>query len=431
MERAEWATDVWLGLALCAMAAGGLVTGHAWHVTWPLLVVVLLAAVALLVRTAWPWVSLAVATAGAVVAMRVDIDTSAADALLGATLLVAGGVHGRLLRRGSRVLLVGSSRRALAAILPMVVVVVAVPADLKESAGAAMALAGYAVAVSSNRLATLVSGIGAAVVIASGAMIVAPAAWTGLDTPVPLIAAVLVGAAAGDAARSRRQMLAAWQDRARHGVVQERLRIAREVHDLVAHHIAVISMQAGVAGHVLHREPATAAEAIGHVQTASRTALDQLGTLLSVLRDGEPTPVEPVAGLADLPHLLDRFATVGLRVEYADVPPDLPAAVDLSAYRVIQEALTNAHKHGDGHAGLRMWIARDNLNIEVRNGIGAARVPDRRGPGHGLIGLTERVQALGGSFTAGPDRRDSFVLHAGLPIRADAEVVADGTGATG
>jgi signal transduction histidine kinase len=273
-----------------------------------------------------------------------------------------------------------------------------------------------------------VSGIGAAVVIAGGSVIVAPAAWTGLDTPVPLIAAVLVGAAAGDAARSRRQLLEAWQDRARHDVVQERLRIAREVHDLVAHHIAVISMQAGVAGHSLHREPAAAAAAIGHVQAASRTALDQLGTLLGVLRDGEPPPVAPVAGLADLPRLLERFAAVGLRVHCADLPPDVPATVDLSAFQVIQEALTNAHKHGDGHADLRVWRARGNLTIEVRNRTGAAREP---WSGHGLIGVTERVQALGGSLTAGPDGRDGFVLRATLPIRDDAELVADGTGAAG
>ncbi|WP_170223533.1 sensor histidine kinase [Nonomuraea turkmeniaca] len=425
MERAEWATDVWLGLALCAMAAGGLVSGHAWHVTWPLLVVVLLAAVALLARSTSPRVSLALATVGAVVAMRVDLDTSAADALLGAALLVIGEVRRRRMPHGVAFL---AWRRALAATLPVVVVVVAVPVDLKESVGTAIALAGYAVAVSSNRVATLVWGVGAAVVIAGVSLIVVPTAWTGLDTPVPLIAAVLVGAAAGDAARSRRQLLAAWEDRARHGVVQERLRIAREVHDLVAHHIAVISMQAGVAGHSLHREPEAAAKAIGHVQAASRTALDQLGTLLSVLRDGEPPPMEPPAGLTDLPRLLDRFAAVGLRVDCADLPLDLPTAVDLSAYWVIQEALTNAHKHGDGHAGLRVWAEGGTLDIEVRNRIAAAREPSS---GHGLTGVTERVHALGGSLTAGLDRHDEFVFRASLPIRAAAESVADGIGAAG
>ncbi|WP_188188696.1 sensor histidine kinase [Nonomuraea sp. SYSU D8015] len=427
MERPEWVTDVWLGLMLCAMAAGGLVTGHAWRVTWPLLGAVLLSAVALVARAVWPRASLAVATVGALMAMPADLDTSAADALLGAALLIAGGLRWRHARPG-RAFLTGSWRRALAAILPMTVVVVAVPADLKESAGAAMALAGYAAAGSSSRLVALVSGVGAAAAIAGGSMIVAPEAWTGQDTPVPLIAAVLVGAAAGDAARSRRQLLAAWQDRARHGAVQERLRIAREVHDLVAHHIAVISMQAGVAGHSLHREPEAAAKAIGHVQAASRTALDQLGTLLSVLRDGEPPPVEPVAGLADLPRMLDRFAAVGLRVDHTDMPHDLPTTVDLSAYWVIHEALTNAHKHGDGHACLRVWTEGGTLGIEVRNRIAAAREPSS---GHGLTGVTERVHALGGSLTAGPDRHDEFVLRGSLPIRADAELVAEGTGAAG
>lgn len=442
---AEWLVDAWLGIALCGVAAGRLLTGHAgqlswpmsWPISWPVAVVIGAVAVSLLSRRWWPRMSLAVATAAGVLAMPIGLDESGADVVLGGILLGVTAVRwsrmGRAARLGAAVWRVWRVWRvALPVAAVAVALVVAVPADLKEPAGVAVLLAGHAVAVRFERVVGLALGAAAAVFAAVGSTLLAPGVWTGPDTPVPLIAATAVGVAAGDAARSRRQLILAWRERtrqaeqslreeSRHRVVQERLRIAREVHDLVAHHIAVISMQAGVAGHVLRDRPEAAIASIGHVKASSRTALEQLGTLLSVLRADEPAPVDPVPGMADLPQLLASFEAVGLRVELErqGCPLGLPLSVDLAAYRVVQEALTNAHKHGSGRAWLRLSHSPGGLSIEVRNPVsGNTKPPGGGGGGYGLAGMSERVRAVGGTMTARPAGPDRFEVRAVLPLSA-------------
>ncbi|GAA0966536.1 hypothetical protein GCM10009555_008660 [Acrocarpospora macrocephala] len=239
--------------------------------------------------------------------------------------------------------------------------VLAVPAGLVGWAGGGILLSAYAVGVAASRPVVVVSVSATAAAFVVAATLVAYGWWQGL-APMAL-AAMPVGAAVGDAVRSRRALAVALEERARRAeeaaeleserrVAQERLRIARDVHDLVAHHIAVMNVQAAVAAQLLQSRPRAAAEALDHVGTAGRAVLDDLGTLLGLLRESGDQDLRPTPGLADLERLIDSAAAAGLRVERTTQgsPRPLPAAVEVSAYRVVQEALTNAHKHGTGSA---------------------------------------------------------------------------------
>jgi signal transduction histidine kinase len=285
--------------------------------------------------------------------------------------------------------------------------VLAIPAGLVGWAAVAILLASYLVGQSVPRSTVVVSVLATAIMFGVAATVVAGRWWTGL-APIA-IAAMLVGAAVGDAVRSRRE---AAEQESRRRVVEERLRIARDVHDLVAHHIAVVNVQAGVATHLLRDRPEVAAEALDQVSSASKAVLDELGTLLGVLRDN---PTEPTPGLADLPSLLDSVAAAGLRVDQEVVgqPRPLPPAVDVSAYRILREGLTNAGKHGNGRARLILSYAPDRLHIEIRN----ERVSTRAGTGHGLTGMRERVVALGGELRAGPEPGGEFVVRASMEAK--------------
>lgn len=244
--------------------------------------------------------------------------------------------------------------------------------------------------------------------------------------------------AAGDAVRSRRAFVDAIRERAeraertreeeaRRRVAEERLRIARDLHDVVAHHIALVNVQAGVAAHVMDKRPDQAKEALAHVREASRSALGELRATVGLLRQsGDPeAPTEPAPGLAVLGELVDKVRRAGLPVEVAcaDRLTPLPAAVDLAAYRVIQEALTNVQKHAGPGAKAEVSVIRVGETAEVTvldNGTGrsegAGTAAD--GGGHGLLGMRERVTALGGTLTAGPRYGGGFRVHAILPVKA-------------
>lgn len=254
-------------------------------------------------------------------------------------------------------------------------------------------------------------------------------ATTGLDpdllTYLAWSAAVV---AAGDGLASRRAYVTSVRERAerleqdresdaQRRVIEERLRIARELHDVVAHSIAVISVQAGVASHLLPDRPDAAQQALGHVRHAAGTVLAELGGLLDVLRSpGELTgPTTPAPGLDRLQDLVASFAPSGLRVRWSVSGRPRPATggVDLVAYRVVQEALTNAAKHGAGTASLTVSYTEQGLELEVDNPLGGG--PAGR-PGHGLAGMHERAHAVGGRLEVTPARNGRFRVTAVLPL---------------
>ncbi|MFF3579846.1 sensor histidine kinase [Streptomyces mirabilis] len=291
----------------------------------------------------------------------------------------------------------------------------------------------YTVASATDRPTTWRVGLLTMTVLTACAMLVGPLPWYAQEN-LAIFAWTGMAAAAGDAVRSRRAFVHAIRERAdraertrdeeaRRRVAEERLRIARDLHDVVAHHIALVNVQAGVAAHVMDKRPDQAKEALAHVREASRSALNELRATVGLLRQsGDPeAPTEPAPGLARLDELADTFRNAGLPVEVAraDQGTTLPAAVDLAAYRVIQEALTNVQKHAGPEAKAEISVVRVGPNVEVTvldNGPGQDDGPEEGG-GHGLLGMRERVTALGGTCTTGPRYGGGFRVHAILPVK--------------
>jgi signal transduction histidine kinase len=217
------------------------------------------------------------------------------------------------------------------------------------------------------------------------------------------------------------------EELARRAVVEERLRLARELHDVVAHAMSVIAVQSGVGAHVADSRPEEVGKALAAIETTSRAALTELRRLLGVLRqDSEPqASLTPMPGLANLDSLLAEVGKAGLavRVRVEGTPLQLPAGVDLSAYRIVQEALTNVVKHaGPAHAQVTIRYRGQEVAVEVTDdGRGAVPpVGDGRGrTGHGLIGMRERVAAFNGDLEAGPRSDGGFRVAARLPLAAD------------
>ncbi|MEU1363953.1 sensor histidine kinase [Micromonospora zamorensis] len=238
---------------------------------------------------------------------------------------------------------------------------------------------------------------------------------------VPFAVGVVVRVNRETAARSRAEAARDRAEQARRQADEERLRIAQEVHDVVGHGLAAISMQAEIALHLLPKRPEQAETALTAISRTSREALDELRVTLGAVRQGAERG--PVPGLARLPALRDRLAGAGLAVDLrvtGDVR-DLPAAVDLSAYRVVQEALTNVLRHaGVANAEVRVDYRADEVTVEVTDeGTGVRRdgtdpVDDESG--HGLAGMRERVAALGGRLSAGPRAGGGFRVYARLPV---------------
>ncbi|MBV1854488.1 sensor histidine kinase [Catellatospora tritici] len=204
----------------------------------------------------------------------------------------------------------------------------------------------------------------------------------------------------------------------RRRVGDERLRIAREVHDVVAHHISLINVQAGVALHLMDADPEQARTALTAIKTASRDTLRELRTTLGVLRGvDEDAPRTPAPSLTRLDELVERFAAAGLRVDLrvTGTPRALTAAVDLAAYRIVQESLTNVHRHaGVDNAQVTIGYGADELLLDITDR-GRGGVP---GDGNGLAGIRERVASLGGTVAVGPRAEGGFTVCAALPTGA-------------
>lgn len=310
--------------------------------------------------------------------------------------------------------------------------VVALVGTLSPGVAMCVSVAAFHVAVRGSRRRGFIVGGCAAVAI----MLLALLGSAGsIVDPRALQFGLLVafGAVAGDGARSRRAYIEAIQERAeraertreaeaRRRVSEERLRIARDLHDAVAHQIAVISLNAGVASSAVDSRPDKAKESLATIRTAARTVLAEIGDLMTMLRaDGAADSTSrPQGGLDHLEELVHQFTASGLEV-HTRIEGDLTrvsGAVSHVAYRVIQEALTNAHKHGTEHrAHVLVHVGADEVVVTVSNPMdtGSARERDAAGSGLGLIGLRERVASVRGTVTAGPATA-GWKVEARLPL---------------
>jgi signal transduction histidine kinase len=221
---------------------------------------------------------------------------------------------------------------------------------------------------------------------------------------------------------------AALREEARQAVSAERTRIARELHDVIAHSVSVMVVQAGAARRVLEREPDRAAEAMGSIESTGRQSLNELRRLLGMLRqaDGEATGRVPQPSIEHVDVLLDQTREAGLPVELEveGEPRPLAPGVDLSAYRIVQEALTNTMKHaGPARATVRLCYGTDTLELVISDdGRGAdCEEAERNGTsGHGLVGMRERVSLFGGDLQVGNRPGGGFLVRATLPLEVPA-----------
>ena len=238
----------------------------------------------------------------------------------------------------------------------------------------------------------------------------------------------------GDNVRTRRAYVAGLEDRssrlerereeqARQAVADERARIARELHDVVAHNVSVVTVQAGAARRILRSDPERAAEALAAIELTGRQALAEMRRLLGVLRpeDAASEALAPQPSVADVGVLVEQVRDAGLAVDLEVEGPrrDLPSGVDLSAYRIVQEALTNTLKHaGPARARVVVRYGTSALELEVSDdGRGMAEaLAGVKGAGHGLVGMRERVALYGGQLSAGPLRGGGYLVRASLPL---------------
>lgn len=265
----------------------------------------------------------------------------------------------------------------------------------------------------------------------AGAVATQPSSVASFGTWVGTELGVLVAWLAGENVRGRRAAWSALQDRAerlerdqaeqaQRAVAQERLRIARELHDVIAHSMSVIAVQSAVGHHVMDDQPQQARQALAAIEAISRSALTEMRRLLGVLRqEGEPQgSLSPAPGLADLAMLASQVQEAGLNV-WMRVDGErfaVPAGVDLSAYRIVQEALTNVIKHAaSADAHVSVSYRPGSLGLEITND-GAVAPAAAASSGHGLIGMRERVAVYGGEFTAGPRPEGGYRVHASFPI---------------
>jgi signal transduction histidine kinase len=239
------------------------------------------------------------------------------------------------------------------------------------------------------------------------------------------LALCLLAIAAGEVVRSRKlsaqRALDAIEQQTLRRVGEERLRIAREIHDVVAHAMTAINVQAGVAAHLLERDPRQAYDALRHIKDTSGAALSDLRTTLDVLRDpSAEAPLGPPAGLADIPELTDglRAARVAVDVD-VDAGADVPATLQSAGYRIVQEALTNVARHATGATRAKVSVrhAPGAVTIDVLDDGAAAALPaNGAAGGSGVRGMRERAAALGGTLEAGPTPAGGWRVRATLPV---------------
>ncbi len=282
----------------------------------------------------------------------------------------------------------------------------------------------YTVAAFSSSIRGAVGyGIATLVVLGGASIAVNPLGRFGGGVVIlPFMVAIVV--VAGIAVANRRAYVDSIRDRAeqdaRRRIDEERLRIARELHDVVAHTMATINVQAGVAAHVLNTRPETVAESLQAIKTASKEGLSELRAILNVLRQADDAdPTQPAPGTAQLETLITGACRAGLdtTLTVTGKPVPLPAAVDLAAYRIVQESLTNAIRHaGPATAAVCLGYDRGELRIDVTDtGRGPALAAGSNG-GHGLAGMRERAATVGGTLETGRGPAGGFRVAARLPF---------------
>jgi signal transduction histidine kinase len=286
----------------------------------------------------------------------------------------------------------------------------------------ALIVAVYTVAASLRRYDSAVAA-GTATAAATLTVLVLGNWHAAISYPVPLVAAWVIG----DNLGTRRAYMRALEERAERlereqeaerarAVAEEQARIARELHDVIAHNVSVMVVQAAAANDVFDARPERAREALRAIEASGRSALAEVRRLLGVVRENG-AEYAPQPGLDRIDELVAQVRAAGLAVDVAveGVPRPLPAGVDLSAYRVVQEALTNTLKHADAtRADIALRYGDDALDVEVRDNGGGAGNGD--GAGHGLIGMRERVSAFGGSLETGPLGTGGFGVSARFPL---------------
>jgi signal transduction histidine kinase len=294
--------------------------------------------------------------------------------------------------------------------------------------GAALFLAAYTVAAHADSLVTALA-IGYAALMMVLVAAVAPTAM-GIAALVTNLALFTGAFALGRSAHVRRENVALLQERAqlaeraradeaRQAVADERLRIAQELHDVLGHSLGVIALQSGVAAHVIDRDPAEAKASLVAISRTSRTSLAEVRRILGALRtDAGTTGYHPPPGLSALEALATELTEAGLpvRIHVHGVPDQVPAALDLTAYRVVQEALTNVVKHaGPARAEVTVRYEDGRVTVQVDDdGRGSAAQGQAPG-GHGQLGMRERVAVWGGTLQTGPRPDGGYRVLATLP----------------
>jgi signal transduction histidine kinase len=327
-------------------------------------------------------------------------------------------------------------RRHPAAVLAVLgVAFVAIALDARGQIDAGLVFGIYAAALYGSRRVRVVAavlalglcGLGLGVLLADSTQVALPLGHIVISDIAAGVAWVL-----GDRTRTRRAYVAELEERSRmlehdrdenvrRATEEERSRIARELHDVVTHSVSVIAVQAGAGRRTAEINPGRSLEVLATIERTARSTLGELRALLGVLRrdNDESTLRRPQPTVGELPGLIDEMGNAGLRVElhFDGTARTLDGVLDVCAYRVVQEALTNVMKHASGaHACVRVGFEEDGLGITVvDDGPGPA---EALGPGHGLIGMRERVELVGGRLRTGRDAAGGFRVHAELPYAA-------------
>jgi signal transduction histidine kinase len=284
---------------------------------------------------------------------------------------------------------------------------------MAEIAGLGLLVSWSIRSLSTTRAAATVAAVGLAVL-----GVAVRAADSGIQPLLILAIALAAGTAAGVGLYLR------WIDHDRRRGLDEarqdeRLAIARELHDVVAHHVTGIVVQAQAAQAVWDDRPAAARAAVTEIESAGAEALGSMRRLVGTLRADGPEPVGPLAALDGLQELAGRSAELGLpvRLHITDVPADLPADLAASVHRIVQESITNSQRHATGATGVDVTVEgrRDDLVLAVRDD--GRPLATRRARGYGLTGMAERAQMLGGTFRAGPLDGGGWSVQVELPWR--------------